>query len=148
MRISKKADYALRAMLAMARRGLVRPIQVQELAESERIPLKFLEQILLALKRAGLLVSKRGAGGGYLLAKSPEKISLLDILETIDGPFLPASCCDAPPRVGRCGCGGPLPCGIGQAWQELRLNVMTHLGEQSLAHVLTREQPTSVAFDI
>ncbi|MEM9282435.1 MAG: Rrf2 family transcriptional regulator, partial [Verrucomicrobiota bacterium] len=71
MKVSKKAEYALQAVLAMARAPKNQPVQIQELAEAENIPVKFLEQILLTLKKGQLLQSKRGVGGGYQLNRAP-----------------------------------------------------------------------------
>ena len=69
MRVSRKSEYALRALIAMARKP--RSYQIQELSDAENIPIKFLEQILLTLRHAGFLTSKRGVGGGYSLRVSP-----------------------------------------------------------------------------
>ncbi|MCC6882459.1 MAG: Rrf2 family transcriptional regulator, partial [Verrucomicrobiales bacterium] len=85
MRISKKAEYALRAALILAAAAPGRTLQIQELAESGTIPVKFLEQILLALKNGGLLRSKRGVGGGYQLDRPPRSISVGEIITIIDG---------------------------------------------------------------
>ena len=89
MKVSKKAEYALRAVVAMARAPRNHPLQIQELADSEGIPVKFLEQILLALKKGRLLQSKRGVGGGYQLNQRADQISVGDILRLIDGDFIP-----------------------------------------------------------
>ena len=89
MKISKKAEYALRAVIKIARHSQMKPIQISEISESEIIPVKFLEQILVILKKESILKSKRGANGGYLLNKNPRDISVGIILETIDGPFQP-----------------------------------------------------------
>lgn len=88
MQISKKADYALRAMSILATLPPDRTLQAQELAESGKVPIKFLEQILLALKRAGLLHSKRGVGGGYRLGRESRRISVAEIVEAVDGELL------------------------------------------------------------
>jgi Rrf2 family protein len=88
MQISKKADYALRAMAILAVLPPDRTLQAQELAEAGRIPIKFLEQILLVLKRAGLLRSKRGVGGGYRLGRESRLISVAGIVEAVDGELL------------------------------------------------------------
>ena len=88
MQFSKKADYALRAMAILATLPPDRTLQAQELAEGGRIPIKFLEQILLVLKRAGLLRSKRGIGGGYRLGKESRLISVAEIVEAVDGELL------------------------------------------------------------
>jgi Rrf2 family protein len=88
MQISKKADYALRAMAMLAAIPPERSLQAQALAEAGRIPIKFLEQILLALKKAGLLHSKRGAGGGYRLERPSRLISVADVIEAVDGELV------------------------------------------------------------
>ncbi len=88
MQLSKKADYALRAMAILAALPPDRTLQAQELAESGKIPIKFLEQILLVLKRAGLLRSKRGVGGGYRLGRESRLITVADIVESVDGELM------------------------------------------------------------
>jgi Rrf2 family protein len=87
MQISKKADYALRAMAILAALPPERSVQAQEMAESGKIPIKFLEQILLALKRAELLRSKRGVGGGYRLGRESRLISVA-VIVAVDGELL------------------------------------------------------------
>lgn len=88
MQFSKKADYALRAMAILAALPPDRTLQAQELADTGKIPIKFLEQILLVLKRAGLLRSKRGVGGGYRLGRESRLITVADIVETVDGELM------------------------------------------------------------
>jgi Rrf2 family protein len=87
MRLSKRSDYALRAMLALALAVEGKPLQIGELGEREGIPVKFLEQILLTLKRGGLLRSKRGVGGGYLLARPAGEITLGEVIRIVEGPL-------------------------------------------------------------
>lgn len=92
MKLTKKGEYALKAMFDLSshyQKGLVR---INEIAEREKIPLKFLEQILLGLKKAGLVQSKRGMGGGYTLNKPPEIITLAQVIRTTDGPLAPLGC--------------------------------------------------------
>jgi Rrf2 family protein len=88
MRISKKGLYALEAMVHLARTA-PEPARIHEIAASERIPEKFLELILLELKRARLVESLRGARGGYKLKRSASRIFLGEIIRTIDGPLAP-----------------------------------------------------------
>ncbi len=88
MQISKKADYALRAMAILATLPPDRTLQAQELAEAGRIPIKFLEQILHLLKRAGMLKAKRGVGGGYRLGREGRLITVADVVEAVDGGLL------------------------------------------------------------
>lgn len=92
MKISKKGDYALRALLQLALRYKLGVTQMKDIAVKEAIPKKFLEQILLNLKGAGLVQSRSGVGGGYMLAKDPKDIALGDIIRVIDGPLAPVRC--------------------------------------------------------
>jgi Rrf2 family transcriptional regulator, cysteine metabolism repressor len=94
MRISAKGEYAIKAVLDLAvhhGRGL---ISIQEIAGRQHIPQRYLEQVLLALKRAGFLASRRGAAGGYHLSRAPEELSVGDVLRAVEGadaPFEPVS---------------------------------------------------------
>ena len=91
MLFSAKAEYACLAMLELAARyGDPRPVRLADIADKHGIPQRFLVQILLDLKRAGLVDSTRGAAGGYALARNPDEISLYDILKVIDPPEQPA----------------------------------------------------------
>lgn len=147
MRLSKKAEYALRAMVAMGRRGQTRPVAIQELSVAERIPVKFLEHILLELKKNGLLRSKRGVGGGYLLNRPIDEISLGEVVEVIDGPFVPIACAQ-PGLPGRCGCGQAKPCGLGSTFGELQEVVHRFLAQATVADVIKREEASSPNFEI
>ena len=89
--ISQRARYAFKALIALAR-AQEPGMQIRDIAEQERIPRKFLEQILLALKANGLITSRRGREGGYALLKRPEQISLGAVLRLIDGPVAPLPC--------------------------------------------------------
>ena len=89
MRLSKKTEYALRALIYSARFPEGTTFQIRELAEKNGIPKKFLELILLDLKNAGILSSRRGVGGGYLLARHPETIRTVEIVEVFEGPIVP-----------------------------------------------------------
>lgn len=90
--ISQKARYALRALVALTRAGEGESLMISEIAADQDIPKKFLEQILLELKRSGIVMSKRGKAGGYLLLKAPTQISFGEVLRTIDGPIAPLPC--------------------------------------------------------
>ncbi len=90
--LSKKAQYALKATGYLAARFNGGPIQIQEISDKKKIPLKFLESILLELRKAGVLESKKGKGGGYYLLESPEKVSLAKIIRIVDGPISMLPC--------------------------------------------------------
>jgi Rrf2 family protein len=92
MRISRKGEYALRAMTYLALNYKKGSVPIHEISEREKIPQKFLEQILLQLKRTGLLESKRGIRGGYSLLRDPKRVSLARIIREIDGPLAPLGC--------------------------------------------------------
>ena len=88
MRISTRGDYACRALLSLALHGDEGgPTSVRDIAERTALPQPYLEQILLALKGAGLVRSKRGVGGGYVLARPPAEIRLSEIVSAVDGPI-------------------------------------------------------------
>lgn len=90
--ISQKAKYALRALIALARASGSTPMLIADIAAQQKIPKKFLEQILLDLKHRGLVISKRGKDGGYLLLKPAGEITFGEILRMIDGPIAPLPC--------------------------------------------------------
>lgn len=91
--ISQKAKYALRALIALARsHGTDNTQLISEIAEQQRIPKKFLEQILLDLKHHGIVVSRRGKAGGYMLLKSPDMITFGEVMRIVDGPIAPLPC--------------------------------------------------------
>src|SRR3954471_10858931 len=88
VKVSTRGDYAARALLSLALHGSDTPTSVKEIAERKNLPQPYLEQILLAVKGAGLVRSKRGVGGGYVLARPPEEIPLADALAAVDAPLI------------------------------------------------------------
>jgi Rrf2 family protein len=90
--LSQKARYALHALIVLAEHGDDEPMMIADIADEARVPRKFLEQILLDLKKRGILRSVRGRSGGYLLGKSPKNISFAEIIRTIDGPLALSPC--------------------------------------------------------
>lgn len=90
--ISQKAKYALRALVSLARVQRGETMMIGEISKEQAIPKKFLEQILLELKRAGFVASRRGRAGGYELLRAPEEIMFGDVLRLIDGPIAPLPC--------------------------------------------------------
>jgi Rrf2 family protein len=86
MRVSAKADYAIRAVLELAAAG-DGPVKGERIAHAQNIPLKFLENILLELRHDGLVASQRGVEGGYWLARPPEEITLAEVIRAVDGPL-------------------------------------------------------------
>lgn len=90
--ISQKAKYALRALIDLAEASHDDPVQISDIAASQGIPRKFLEQILLDLKHHGLVASRRGKAGGYILVRAPDAITFGEVLRIIDGPLAPLPC--------------------------------------------------------
>jgi Rrf2 family protein len=90
--ISKRTQYGLKALLALGQRYRQGPLLIATLAREESIPLKFLEVILLKLKRNGLLESKKGKGGGYRLSRAPSTITLGSVIRMMEGPLAPLPC--------------------------------------------------------
>ena len=133
MRISKKAEYALRALVAMARQPRSWPIQ--ELSTRENIPIKFLEQILLTLRHAGLLASKRGVGGGYTLAAQPSQITVGAVVRALDGPLAPVACAAERPAE-ECTCPDPRTCSVRLLMTQVRADLAAALENQTIADML------------
>lgn len=93
MRISAKCDYACRALLELALHSTEEgPLQINDIASHQDIPLQYLMQILIQLKHAGLVASSRGKAGGYYLANRPDQVRLGDVIRAIDGPLMPIKC--------------------------------------------------------
>jgi Rrf2 family protein len=92
MKLSKKSEYGLRALLELTAVHGTATLQRHDIAARQHIPIEFLEQILLALKRAGLLTSRRGMKGGYALIKQPKDITLGQVIRILDGPLAPIGC--------------------------------------------------------
>ena len=139
MKISKKAEYAIKAVIYISRHTHNKPLHIGEISEKESIPIKFLEQILLNLKKSGILNSKRGANGGYLLAKSCSCISIGMILEIIDGPFDPA-------ELNR---NNNLGLGLEKCFSELVSLVNAHLNLFTIQDILDIEKTKDLlAFEI
>ena len=90
--ITKRAKYALKALLYLAQQPAGQAVLIRDLAQAEGIPKKFLEQILLDLNRKGILQSRKGKGGGYLLGRPAEQIMMGDVIRLTDGPLAPVPC--------------------------------------------------------
>ncbi|MDX2245207.1 MAG: Rrf2 family transcriptional regulator [Bacteroidia bacterium] len=137
--ISKKSKYALNALLYLTREYTKGPILISQIAESENIPLKFLETILLEMKRAGFLGSKKGAGGGYYLRKDPSAINIADVMRVLDGPIALLPCVTYR-FYERCEeCKDEDVCSIRKAFQEVRETTVRILKGYSLRELVDQE---------
>lgn len=136
--ISKKTKYALKALIYLAREYDRGPILIADLAVEERIPKKFLELILLALKNSGVLQSKKGKGGGYYLAHPPREISMGKVIRVLEGPLAPVPCVSETAYAQCEECADEWCCGIRLVMKDVR-DAMAHiLDNATLADVLER----------
>jgi Rrf2 family protein len=131
--LSKKAKYAIKALLALADQHPDEPMRIADLARAEQIPPKFLELILLGLKNQGILQSRKGKGGGYLLARDPAKIYLGQIVRMFDGPLAPVPCASQTAYVRCADCRSEAVCGVHIAMKEVRDATARILDGTSLA---------------
>jgi Rrf2 family protein len=137
MKLSKKGEYALRALIDLALNADRGVVQARDLASKENIPVKFLEQILLGLKNAGILQSRRGVGGGYSLARRADQITLGEVVRLIDGSLAPIGCASrsAPER---CSCPDGETCGLRSVMLDVRNAIAGILDRMTLADVCER----------
>ena len=112
-------------------------VQIKDISESEKIPAKFLEQILLSLKNAGMLHSKMGVGGGYYLARPPQEITLGQIFRVLDGPIAPVKCVSHM-AYEQCECPDQETCGLRLVMGDVRNAIAAILDSTSLAEVNRR----------
>jgi Rrf2 family iron-sulfur cluster assembly transcriptional regulator len=143
VKVSTRGDYASRALLSLSLHRSSGPTSVRDIAERTGLPQPYLEQILLALKGAGLVRSKRGAGGGYVLAREPEEITLAQIVAAVDGPIR-AGDFGEPHTAGACDHEGQ--CVLLSIWGDLSHRMQALLDAYSLADLSemtrgTREWP-------
>lgn len=131
--LSKKAKYAIKALLALADGGRKEPVRIVDLARKEQIPPKFLELILLALRNQGILQSRKGRGGGYLLARDPAEIYLGQIVRMFDGPLAPVPCASQTAYVRCADCQNEAVCGVRLVMKEVRDATAKILDGTSLA---------------
>jgi Rrf2 family protein len=137
VKLSKRGEYALRALIDFGvAQAIGRPLlQVSELASKEGLPIKFLEQILMQLKAAGYLESKRGKHGGYLLARPPENISMGQVARLIDGPLAPIACVSQTAYC-KCSCPDEEHCGLRILMLDVRNAISNILDRYTLADVV------------
>jgi Rrf2 family protein len=139
MRVSAKTDYAIRAALELAAAVDERPVKGERIATAQSIPLRFLENILMQLRHAGLVESRRGADGGYRLAKPPAEVTLADVIRAIDGPLAGVGG-TRPEALGFGGVAEPMQ----DVWIAVRASLRSVLERVTLADVVARELPAHV----
>ena len=139
MRVTAKVDYAVRAAVELAAAG-DGPVKGERIAEAQRIPLKFLENILLELKHAGLVQSQRGAEGGYWLARPPAEITLAEVIRAVEGPIANVRG-ERPEQVEYAGAAEQLR----EVWIAVRANLRAVLERVTVADVAAGRLPEDVA---
>lgn len=141
--ISKKAKYALNALVHLAKEYGEGPVLISTIAEQEHIPQKFLEAILLELKNSGILRSKKGKGGGYYLRESPDQVNIAQVLREIDGPIALLPCVTYQ-FYERCEeCKDEKTCAIRLAFQEVRDASVRIFKNYTLQTLVDRERELS-----
>jgi Rrf2 family protein len=137
-KVSQKTEYAMRAMIELAlRRGTGSGLcSAKEIAEAQRIPLRFLEQQLGALHKAGLVESFRGAGGGCRLAREASAVKVAEIVDAIEGPMFPMFCLDPTDHT----CAQDGGCGLQELWADVRVAVRSVFERTTLADLAERHR--------
>jgi Rrf2 family cysteine metabolism transcriptional repressor len=135
MWLSTKGEYASRAMLELSRRYADGPVHSREISKSQEIPQGFLEQILLLLKRAGYLKSRKGRKGGYVLAKPPGAINVAEVIRVMDGPLAPIDCVSV---MAHEPCRMEGTCGLRWLWKEVRDSVAGILERTTFADLVEK----------
>lgn len=133
--MSTRGDYACRALLSLSLHGATTPTSVRDIADRTGLPQPYLEQILLALKGAGLVRSKRGVGGGYVLARDPAEISLAQVVSAVDGPIV-AGDFGEPHENGACDHEGQ--CVLLSVWADVGETMREYLQSFTLADMVAR----------
>jgi len=142
--LSKKTKYAIRALISLGERYQKEPVNISFIAENEKIPKKFLEQILLELRNAGFLYSKKGAGGGYSLLKDPTEINLVQVMRITGGPIAQLPCVSLN-FYQRCEeCKDEDTCGIRDTFRDVRDATLKILLETTIADLINKEKTLSL----
>ena len=148
MMFSTKAEYGVRVMVDLARRGGDQPVALAEIAEAEGMPLAYLEHLVARLRRAGLIESRRGAHGGYLLAREPAQITMAEVVEALEGRIAPIECISSSPD-GTIRCvreSDPAHiCTTKVLWTRVRAAIVQTLQETTLAELIPTTPKKAVA---
>ena len=144
MRLSSKGEYASRAMLELSIKYDGGPQHIHEISTAQNIPERFLEQILLLLKRAGYLKSKKGRQGGYYLAKPPSEINVAEVIRVLEGPLAPIDCVSV---IAHESCPMEATCGLRWLWKEVRDSVAGIMERTTFADLVRRNKSLNDAED-
>ena len=138
--LSKKCKYAIHALVYLAERYQQGPVHIQDIADHQHIPKKFLEAILLEMRNAKILHSKKGKGGGYYLYKKPEDVNLVEIIRLMDGAIAMLPCVSLNYYEPCEECRSEVICGIRDAFTGVRDETLKLLSKSTLAHIVKRQR--------
>ncbi|MFO7950245.1 MAG: Rrf2 family transcriptional regulator [Candidatus Fermentibacteraceae bacterium] len=143
MLISTRSRYGLRALAELGRSDPDEPLSLASIAESELIPVRYLEQIFGKLRAVGIICGRRGPGGGYMLCRPPEEIRLYDVVNVLETDFLPINCLTDSAECGEadenCRCRLEDRCVTKELWEKMRDIYFTILRENTLADLMAGE---------
>jgi Rrf2 family protein len=140
MKLSTRSRYGLRAMMALAMHQGSEPVMTREIADRQNLPATYLEQLMLTLRKAGLVNATRGARGGYTLSRDPERISLAQIVEALEGKLDIADCADVPNS-----CTDPATCVLRDVYDEVNRILRDTLDQVSLAQLAEKQRAREAA---
>jgi len=133
IKISRKTDYSVRVLIALARNGN-ETLSARELSETMQIPYRFLEQVIRGLRQGGFIKSYRGFKGGYQLSRTPQDISLLEIVEAVHGPIELTPCLEEPSA-----CNLIKDCAAHEVWLQVDRNIRQSLGSVTLDKLTSKD---------
>lgn len=137
-KISTKGDYGLLLLSALAEKTEIGHfVSLKEIAKAKRLSLPYLSQIIILLKEAGLVESKEGRDGGYRLAKEPRQITMIEVLEILEGKIAPVRCCNNAETK----CGSESQCNLKFAWHDAQKMMTEFLKSKTLADIVIRRHP-------
>lgn len=144
MKLSTKGRYSLRSMLALAciANGSDRPVSLKQISEHEKISVSYLEQLFVHLRRAGLVKSVRGPGGGYLFARPLDEITVAEIMDVVNEPVQPVDCSKCTQE--HTACGAPVKgggaCLARPVWEKLEDHITSYLETLTLQQIIDQRQ--------
>ncbi len=148
MKLSKRGEYGIRALINLASHPDKNAIvQIKDIAEAEKIPIKFLEQILVVLKNAGMVQSRLGSAGGYHLGKPAEQITLGQVVRLLDGPLAPIRCVSQV-AYEPCACPDEATCGLRMVMGDVRNAIANILDNTTLADVARRVENARITVQL
>jgi Rrf2 family protein len=145
MKFGVGVDYSLKALLMLAERyPAPQPLRVEEIAVAQEVPENYLRRLLIELKRGGLVVSQKGPNGGYLLARPPARITMGEVVQLVEGDYVPVECLE---EGANSSCRRENPCAMRGIWCEVRDAVVGILSRTTLQS-LTERRRTAISFQI